>query len=70
VKNVADALQRAAMVATILLVEQNFGVASRLVGDAIVLDQGRVVFRGTIATLSADPELARQHLGLATAGHA
>ena len=71
VRNVTDALQRAAQVATILLVEQNLSVAHKLVRDVIVLDQGRVSFTGDVNALMDDPALARKHLGLAAAvgGH-
>jgi branched-chain amino acid transport system ATP-binding protein len=65
-RNVADALRRAAEVATILLVEQNLRVAQALVGDVIVLDQGRVAFTGHVDELMDDPALTRKHLGLAT----
>lgn len=67
VRHVADALQRAAQVATILLVEQNLSVAHRLVKDVIVLDQGRVGFAGDVGELLGDPALARKHLGVGTA---
>ncbi|HUN28486.1 MAG TPA: ABC transporter ATP-binding protein [Alphaproteobacteria bacterium] len=67
VRNVLDALERAASLVTMLLVEQNLPVANRLAKRAIVLDQGRVGYRGTIAELMDDPELARTHLGLAKA---
>lgn len=68
VKQVAAALLRAAELATILLVEQNLSVAHRLVGDVIVLDQGRVAYTGHVDTLMSDPALARRYLGLAAAG--
>ena len=68
VRHVVEALQRAAEVATILLVEQNLGVAHKLARDVVVLDQGRVAFTGDVDQLMSDPELARRHLGLATAG--
>jgi len=68
VRNVVDALERAAEVATILLVEQNLSVAHRLVHDVVVLDQGRVAFTGEVDTLMNDPALARRHLGLAAVG--
>jgi branched-chain amino acid transport system ATP-binding protein len=68
VRQVVDALRRAADVATILLVEQNLSVAHRLVRDAIVLDQGRVVYTGDVDELINDPALARRYLGLAAAG--
>lgn len=67
VRDVAVGLQRAAQVATILLVEQNLSVAHRLVKDVIALDQGRVAFVGDVNELIGDPELARRHLGLSTA---
>ena len=68
VRNVVEALRRAAQVATILLVEQNLSVAHTLVGDVVVLDQGRVSFTGQVDQLMDDPALARRYLGLATAG--
>lgn len=68
VRQVADALARAAEVATILLVEQNLSVAHKLVHDVIVLDQGSVGFVGDVEQLIGDPNLARRHLGVATAG--
>jgi branched-chain amino acid transport system ATP-binding protein len=71
VRNVTEALKRAAEVATILLVEQNLSVAHALVGDVIVLDQGQVSYTGHVGELMDDPALARKHLGLAAAvgGH-
>jgi branched-chain amino acid transport system ATP-binding protein len=65
VRLVTDALQRAAQVATILLVEQNLSVAHRLARDVVVLDQGRVGFAGDIEQLMGDPALVRHHLGVA-----
>ena len=68
VRNVVDALKRAAEVVTILLVEQNLSVAHKLAHDAIVLDHGRVGYVGTVDELMSDPALARRHLGLAADG--
>ena len=68
VRNVVDALKRAAEAVTILLVEQNLSVAHKLARDAIVLDQGRVGYVGTVDELMNDPELARHHLGVSSAG--
>jgi branched-chain amino acid transport system ATP-binding protein len=68
VRNVVEALQRAAEVVTILLVEQNLSVAHKLAHDAIVLDQGNVGYVGTVDELMGDPALARRHLGLSAAG--
>lgn len=67
VRHVAEALQRAAQVATILLVEQNLSIAHKLVKDVIVLDQGRVGFIGDVEQLMGDPALARRHLGVGAA---
>jgi branched-chain amino acid transport system ATP-binding protein len=64
VRQVTDALARAAQVATILLVEQNLSVAHKLVHDVIVLDQGRVGFVGDVDELIGDAALARHHLGV------
>ncbi len=68
VRNVVDALKRASEVVTILLVEQNLSVAHKLARDAIVLDQGRVGYIGTVDALMSDPALARHHLGLRPTG--
>jgi len=67
VRHVVDALKRAAQAVTILLVEQNLSVAHKLARDAIVLDQGRVGYVGTVEELMNDPELARHHLGVGSA---
>jgi branched-chain amino acid transport system ATP-binding protein len=67
VKRVADALAAAAASTTILLVEQNLSVANVLAEDAIVLEDGRVAYTGTVAELMGDRDLARRHLGIATA---
>jgi len=65
VKRVVDALAAASRDTTILLVEQNLGVANRLADDAIVIDQGRVAYAGNVKELTGDRELARRHLGIA-----
>lgn len=62
---VVEALERAAEETTILLVEQNLRVAERLATDAVVLDQGRVVFDGAMDELFADPALVERYLGVA-----
>jgi branched-chain amino acid transport system ATP-binding protein len=67
VTEVARALERAAEIATIVLVEQNLGVVQRLARDAVVLDQGRVVHTGPAQALLADQALVRRLLGVAGA---
>jgi branched-chain amino acid transport system ATP-binding protein len=54
---------------TILLVEQNFRVASE-VGDHVrVMDGGRIVHQGAMAALAADDELQGRLLGLSLGAH-
>ncbi len=64
VSRVAEALAEAATRTTILLVEQNVAVARRLAAEAVVLDQGQVVYTGAIDALLDDHALARRHLGV------
>ena len=69
VTDVAMALERAAELATILLVEQNLGVAKRVAEHIVVLDGGRVVHEGAAGELFASPERVQQLLGVHGAGH-
>ena len=64
VAEVARVLERLAELTTVLLVEQNLGVVSRLARDAIVLDQGRVVHTGSAQELLAQPELVKRLLSV------
>jgi branched-chain amino acid transport system ATP-binding protein len=69
VTEVAAALERAAELTTILLVEQNLPVVQRLARDVVVLDGGRVVHSGPAAELLSDPEHVRRLLGVHGGGH-
>jgi branched-chain amino acid transport system ATP-binding protein len=72
VTEVARVLERASATETILLVEQNLGVVQAVARDAVVLDQGRVVYTGPARELLADPERVRRLLGVSraeAAGH-
>jgi branched-chain amino acid transport system ATP-binding protein len=64
VTEVAAALERAAELATVLLVEQNLGVVQRVASDVVVLDGGRVVHAGDAGELFAEPETVRRLLGV------
>jgi branched-chain amino acid transport system ATP-binding protein len=64
VSQVADALERAAALATVLLVEQNLAVARRLAQRVVVLDAGRVVHAGPASELLVDEGLVRELLGV------
>ena len=69
VTEVAAALERAAELTTILIVEQNLAVVQRLARDVVVLDAGRVVHAGPASELLADPEHVRRLLGVHGGGH-
>jgi len=54
---------------TVLLVEQNFNMA-RALGDTVaVMDDGRVVHRGSMAELAHDEALQQRLLGLSLGAH-
>ena len=56
VAEVARVLERLAELTTVLLVEQNLGVVRRIARNAVVLDQGRVVYTGDAKELLAQHE--------------
>ena len=55
--------------ATILLVEQNFHAARELGDTVLVMDNGKIVHRGEMATLAADVALQERLLGLSLEAH-
>lgn len=59
-----EAFREIAETTTILLVEQNFNFARSLGHDMAVIDDGRVVHRGTMAEFAADTALQSDLLGL------
>ncbi len=54
---------------TILLVEQNFAMASSLGDHVAVMDDGRIVHRGDMATLREDKTLQEKLMGLSLEAH-
>ena len=54
---------------TVLLVEQNFSLATALGDSVAVMDDGRVVHRGTMAALAGDEALQQRLLGLSLGAH-
>ena len=54
---------------TILLVEQNFNFARQLGDSVAVIDNGRVVHRGSMAELADNAELQTRLLGLSLTAH-
>jgi branched-chain amino acid transport system ATP-binding protein len=54
---------------TILLVEQNFNFARQLGDSVAVMDDGRIVHRGSMAALASDAGLQQKLLGLSLDTH-
>jgi branched-chain amino acid transport system ATP-binding protein len=70
VANLISALRELkSMQTTVLLVEQNFRVAAELGDSVAVMDDGRIVHRGAMAELIADPALQQRLLGLSLGAH-
>jgi branched-chain amino acid transport system ATP-binding protein len=69
VTGVAAALERAAELTTVLLVEQNLAVVARVARQVVVLDRGKVVHTGSAAELLGDPERVRSLLGVHGGSH-
>ena len=67
VGEVARVLERLAELTTVLLVEQNLGVVRRIARNAVVLDQGRVVYTGDAKELLAQRKLVKQLLSVGQA---
>ncbi len=69
VTEVAAALERAAELATVVLVEQNLAVVERVAQQVVVLDGGRVVHTGPAAELLPDRAKIQALLGVSGGGH-
>jgi branched-chain amino acid transport system ATP-binding protein len=63
VTQVTEALAAIKGTTTVLLVEQNLSMAQTLGDDAVVLDDGHVVFTGPMAAVTADADLQARYLG-------
>ncbi len=64
IRGMIEAFRTIASETTILLVEQNFRFAQALGTTVAVIDDGRIVHRGDMAALIADPALQNRFLGL------
>lgn len=64
VTELTGVLARVAELVTVLLVEQNLTVVRRLARDAVVLDQGRVVWTGAADDLLSNQDTTRHLLGV------
>ncbi len=65
VENIAAALKRLAGETTVLLVEQNFRMASQVADHYVIVDDGRTVQAGRMADLIADTAAVGRYLGVA-----
>ncbi len=64
VAHLVEALRAMKRHATVLLVEQNFAMAQALADDFYLIDDGRTVRRGPMASLVADEALKKKYLGI------
>ena len=67
VTQVTEALAAIKGSTTILLVEQNLAMARALGDDAVIIDNGRTVYTGSMVEVAADEHLQARYLGV---GHA
>jgi branched-chain amino acid transport system ATP-binding protein len=65
VEHLGEALNQIKARTTVVLVEQNFYLASLVGQDYFILDDGRVVRQGLMEELAADGELKQKYLGIA-----
>ena len=64
VEHLVEALSAMKRHATVLLVEQNFAMAQALGDDFYLIDDGRTVHQGSMASLAADDALKKKYLGI------
>ncbi len=64
VTQVTEALAAIKGTTTILLVEQNLAMAQALGDDAVIIDNGRTVYTGPMADVTADEQLQARYLGV------
>ncbi|MEZ4519772.1 MAG: ABC transporter ATP-binding protein [Chloroflexota bacterium] len=65
IESLMEAIRQLSATSTILLVEQNFIVASRLAESYIIIEEGRSVQEGLMADLVNDTETIHRYLGAA-----
>jgi branched-chain amino acid transport system ATP-binding protein len=69
IRAMIDAFREIAQETTILLVEQNFHFARALGETVAVIDDGRIVHRGSMAELAGDEALQNRFLSLSMEAH-
>ena len=65
IEQMMEAIRQLAANTTILLVEQNFLMASRLAERYVIIDEGQAVKQGLMADLVADKDTIHRYLGAA-----
>ena len=65
IEQMMDAIQNLSAKTTVLLVEQNFLVASKLAQQYVIIDEGHSVQHGMMADLVDDQETIHRYLGAA-----
>jgi len=65
IEQMMEAIRSLSSKTTVLLVEQNFLMASRLAQDYYIIDDGRTVHSGPMASLVQDEDLIHRYLGTA-----
>ncbi|SUA49499.1 ABC transporter [Paenibacillus thiaminolyticus] len=65
VEKLMQAIEQMKAKTTVLLVEQNFMMASRIGDRYVLMDEGRIVAAGTMAELRQDEATRRKYLGIA-----
>lgn len=65
IEQLMNAIRRLAAQTTVLLVEQNFRVASRLADRYVIIDDGKSVASGLMDDLKNDTALIQRYLGVA-----
>lgn len=64
VERVMESIRQMKDKTTIVLVEQNFMMASSLADRFYIIDDGRTVFNGEMKILKEDEEMKRKYLGI------
>ncbi len=64
IEQVITAIRELAKDKTVLLVEQNFRVARKLADYYVIIDDGKSVAAGEMATLDPDDEVVKRYLGV------
>ena len=67
IRRTIDLIRKAQSGRTVVLVEHNMGVVAELADQVIVLQQGRVIARGSYAVVREDPAVVAAYLGQAHA---